>query len=85
MVEHDCEHLVRLVGPKSLTRIAEAIASGQGRPAKVSELELVVEWVTRSWATEAIVASVLDGMLIVLIEDGDLSFRGRTVTTGRLE
>ncbi len=79
------DRLVGLVGPQTLALIAESINLGKVGPADVGELELVVEWVVKSWATECLVSGVLEGSLIVLIRDGQLTFHGRTAPNGWLQ
>jgi hypothetical protein len=76
--EAERERLFQLLGPETVGVLAEAVALARGTPVEPEELLVVAKWVRETWTAELLVEQVLAGELVVYLEDGRLTFRGRT-------
>ena len=76
--EAERERLFQLLGPETVGFLGESVALGRGTPVEPEELLVDAKWVHETWTAELLVEQVLAGELVAFVEDGRLTFRGRT-------
>jgi hypothetical protein len=67
-----------LVDAAERIRLTEVVALACGGLADPADVDIVVDWVGGARFEYSLTEQVLDGSLLVWVEDGGLRFRGRT-------